>query len=198
MSEYWLLSFFFIIMEEGRGCSACTKAYKASRSVGAAPKAWVIKKSQPRSCRQRAMWQFKTPHFLWDCWKKHARAASPLLGGGRSRLRQHARTYPKKGLRENLGVPRATGRPRVTRPGSFQDLKEAYETYGSPRVTRRPRRPKRPRVTRPRVTRRPRRPKRPKLMRPTGGARVRDLGLSEDLGFTSLQRAQWGRWRRRR
>ena len=102
--------------------------------------------------------------------------AGGLPPKSRSRSRQRARTYPKKGLRENLGVPRAMGRPKVTRPSSFQDLKEAYETYGRPRITRRPRRPKKPK--RPRVTSRPRRPKRPKrpkiprLTRPTGGARV--------------------------
>ena len=131
--------------------------------------------------------------------------AGGLPPKSRSRSRQRARTYPKKGLRENLGVPRAMGRPKVTRPSSFQDLKEAYETYGRPRVTRRPRRPKRPRVTR-----WPRRPKRPKLTRPTGGARVMRSRVTrgprvhlfakgpvravapEALGLTSIQEVKWG------
>ena len=127
------------------------------------------KKSQPRSCGQRAQCDSSKPPTFWGTAGKSARGRPfPPPFWGRSVKVTPARAHTKtKFLRENLGVPRATGRPRVTRPGSFQDLKEAYETYGSPRVTRRPRRPKRPRVMR-----RPRRPK-----RPTGGTRVRDLGL---------------------
>ena len=114
--------------------------------------------------------------------KARAGGLPPPPFGGRSVKVTPARAHTKtKFLRENLGVPRATGRPRVTRPSPFQDLKEAYETYGRPRVTRRPRRPKRP--------------KRPRLKRPTGGVRVARgprvhpmrAVASEALGLTSIQ-----------
>ena len=63
-------------MEEGRGCSACTKAYKASRSVRTAPKAWVIKKVSQGHADNAQCENSKPPTF-WETAGKSACGRPP-------------------------------------------------------------------------------------------------------------------------
>ena len=80
----------------------CTKAYKASRSVRAAPKAWVIKKVSQGHADNAQCDSSKPPLFMRLLEKARAGGLPPF--GGRSVKVTPARTHiPKK---------RPKGKPR--------------------------------------------------------------------------------------
>ena len=129
----------------------------------------------PTTCAQCG--SSKPPTF-WGTVEKSTCGLLPFWG-----VKVTAASIQKKWPKRKSRGSESYGETWVTRPSSFQDLKEAYKTYGRPRVTRRPRRPKRPRLPRPRVTRPTGPTGRPSSFQNLGGSRdLRDLGL-RDLGL---------------